>query len=84
MRPLDEVYAAVFIDAIVIKVSDGQVANRPIYADTGVTFAAGGEPKLLIKIHRVHRQRDSPSPADRDSWRLWRRGRLRVSLGPGP
>ncbi len=28
-RPLEEVYAAVFIDAIVVKVRDGQVANRP-------------------------------------------------------
>jgi transposase-like protein len=25
-RPLDEIYAAVFIDAIVVKVRDGQVA----------------------------------------------------------
>ena len=31
-RPLDEVYAAVFIDAIVVKVRDGQVASRPAYA----------------------------------------------------
>src|SRR5215469_872653 len=30
-RPLDEVYAAVFIDAIMVKVRDGQVANRPVY-----------------------------------------------------
>jgi putative transposase len=36
-RPLDSVYAAVFIDAIVVKVRDGQVANRPIYAAIGVT-----------------------------------------------
>ncbi|MDR7277747.1 transposase-like protein [Catenuloplanes atrovinosus] len=36
-RPLDRVYAAVFVDAIVIKVRDGQVANRPIYAAIGVT-----------------------------------------------
>src|SRR3954466_14495574 len=36
-RPLDAMYAAVFIDAIVIKVRDGQVANRPIYAAIGVT-----------------------------------------------
>lgn len=27
--PLDEVYAAVFIDAIVVKIRDGQVANQP-------------------------------------------------------
>ena len=34
-RPLQEVYAAIFIDAIVVKVRDGQVANRPIYAAIG-------------------------------------------------
>ena len=34
---LDEVYVAVFIDAIVVKVRDGQVANRPVYAAIGVT-----------------------------------------------
>jgi transposase-like protein len=37
-RPLDEVYAAVFIDAIVVKVRDGQVANRPVYAGIGVSL----------------------------------------------
>ncbi|WFE44952.1 IS256 family transposase [Verrucosispora sp. WMMD1129] len=37
-RPLDEIYAAVFIDAIVVKVRDGQVANRPFYAAIGVTL----------------------------------------------
>src|SRR6516164_2756131 len=31
-RPLDSVYAAVFVDAIVVKVRDGQVTNRPFYA----------------------------------------------------
>jgi transposase-like protein len=36
-RPLDAVYVAVFIDAIHVKVRDGQVANRPIYAAIGVT-----------------------------------------------
>ena len=44
-RPLDEVYAAVFIDAIVVKVRDGQVANRPVYAAIGVTLA--GEKDVL-------------------------------------
>jgi len=37
-RPLDEVYAAIFIDAIQVKVRDGQVANRPIYAAIGVSL----------------------------------------------
>ena len=36
-RPLDAVYVAVFIDAIVVKVRDGQVASRPVYAAIGVT-----------------------------------------------
>jgi transposase-like protein len=36
-RPLDAVYVAVFIDAIVVKIRDGQVANRPVYAAIGVT-----------------------------------------------
>jgi putative transposase len=40
-RPLDEVYAAVFIDAIVVKVRDGQVTNRPVYAAIGVTLDGG-------------------------------------------
>jgi transposase-like protein len=44
-RPLDEVYAAVFIDAITVKVRDGQVANRPVYAAIGVTLA--GEKDVL-------------------------------------
>ncbi len=34
---LDSVYVAVFIDAIVVKVREGQVANRPVYAAIGVT-----------------------------------------------
>src|SRR5580700_3073301 len=38
-RLLDEIYAAVFIDAIVVKVRDGQVASRPVYAAIGVTLA---------------------------------------------
>ena len=35
-RALEPVYAAVFIDALVVKVRDGQVANRPFYAAIGV------------------------------------------------
>jgi putative transposase len=44
-RPLQGVYAAVFIDAIMVKVRDGQVANRPIYAAIGVSLA--GEKDVL-------------------------------------
>jgi transposase-like protein len=36
-RPLDPIYVAVFIDAIHVKVRDGQVTNRPVYAAIGVT-----------------------------------------------
>ena len=36
-RPLDSVYPVVFIDAIHVKVRDGQVANRPIYIALAVT-----------------------------------------------
>jgi putative transposase len=35
-RPLETVYAAVFIDAIMVKIRDGQVGNRPVYAAIGV------------------------------------------------
>ena len=44
-RPLDSVYVAIFIDAIVVKIRDGQVANRPIYAAIGVTL--DGEKDIL-------------------------------------
>jgi putative transposase len=44
-RPLNEVYAAIFIDAIVVKIRDGQVANRPIYAAIGVSVE--GEKDVL-------------------------------------
>ncbi|WP_100482499.1 IS256 family transposase [Mycobacteroides abscessus] len=36
-RPLDAVYPVVFIDAINVKIRDGNVANRPIYTALGVT-----------------------------------------------
>ncbi len=36
-RPLDRVYPVIFIDAIHVKVRDGQVANRAFYCAIGVT-----------------------------------------------
>src|SRR6266571_1703561 len=36
-RPLDPVYPVIFIDAIQVKIRDGQVANRPVYTVIGVT-----------------------------------------------
>ncbi|MDG2112209.1 MAG: IS256 family transposase [Actinomycetota bacterium] len=44
-RPLDPIYAVVLIDAIVIKVRDAQVANRPVYVAIGVNLA--GERDVL-------------------------------------
>ena len=44
-RPLDQVYPVVFIDAIVVKVRDGQVVNRPFYVAIGVTV--NGERDIL-------------------------------------
>jgi transposase-like protein len=44
-RPLDPVYAVVFIDAIRVKIREGQVANRPVYVALGVT--ADGERDIL-------------------------------------
>jgi putative transposase len=44
-RPLDPVYPVVFIDAIQVKIRDGQVANRPIYVALAVT--ADGDRDIL-------------------------------------
>ncbi|HLI23350.1 MAG TPA: IS256 family transposase [Acidimicrobiales bacterium] len=44
-RPLDRVYPVIFIDAIVVKIREGQVANRPIYLAIGVTV--DGERDIL-------------------------------------
>src|SRR6201989_3526433 len=44
-RPRDPVYAVVFIDAIMVKIREGQVANRPLYLALGVT--ADGERDFL-------------------------------------
>jgi hypothetical protein len=37
VQPLDEVDAVIFIDAIVVRVRHGQVANRPIFPAIGAT-----------------------------------------------
>ena len=37
-RPLEPIYAVVLIDAIVVKVRDTQVANRPVYVAIGVNM----------------------------------------------
>ena len=65
-RPLERVYAAVFIDATVVKVRDGQVANRAFYVAVGVDLegdrdvlgiwaspAAEGRTLLAVGAHRA-------------------------------
>lgn len=44
-RPLDRVYPVMFIDAMVVKIRDGQVTNRPVYTAIGVTV--DGERDIL-------------------------------------
>ena len=44
-RPLDRVYPVLFIDAVVVKIRDGQVTNRPVYSVVGVTV--DGERDIL-------------------------------------
>jgi transposase-like protein len=44
-RPLDAVYPVVFIDAMYVKIREGQVANRPIYVAVAVTV--DGERDIL-------------------------------------
>jgi putative transposase len=70
-RPLEAIYAAVFIDAILVKVRDGQVANRPFYAAIGVSLegerdilglwaGTGGEgAKVWMSVLTVHVSRST-------------------------
>ena len=44
-RPLDRIYPVIFIDAIMVKVRDGQVTNRPVYVAIGVS--CNGERDIL-------------------------------------
>ncbi|MBP1232505.1 transposase-like protein [Arthrobacter sp. PvP102] len=44
-RPLDPIYPVLFVDAVVVKVRDGQVRNTPFYVVVGVTV--NGEREIL-------------------------------------
>jgi putative transposase len=44
-RPLDRVYPVVLIDALMVKIREGQVANRPVYVAVGINLA--GERDVL-------------------------------------
>jgi putative transposase len=52
-RPLDRVYPVIFIDAVHVKIRDGQVANRPVYVAIGVTV--DGERSRLGPVGRPGR-----------------------------
>jgi hypothetical protein len=53
-RPLDAVYPVLLIDAIVLKVRDGQVTNRPVYVAVGITL--DGQRDVLVRpVGRPHR-----------------------------
>lgn len=68
-RPLDVVYPVIFIDAIVVKVRDGAVTNKPFYVVIGVTTR--GERDILgilgrgrrggseVLLERAHRDQES-------------------------
>ena len=74
-RPLDAVYRVMFVDAIFVKIRDGQVANRPIYVaidnleaarrtEPGETFSVAGSTSLRLARSRHlgarHDQRPTP------------------------
>ena len=56
-RPLDPVYPVIFIDAIHVKIRDGQVANRPIYVALAVTVDGHARhPRAVGRRRRRGRQ----------------------------
>jgi transposase-like protein len=65
-RPLDPVYPVIFVDAIHVKIRDGQVANRPTYVALAVTV--DGERDILGGVGRQRRRRRQilAARADRD------------------
>ncbi len=76
-RPLDAVYPVVFIDAIHVKIRDGQVANRPIYVALAVTCEGTRE----VLGSGVPRHRAAMSGV---AGRGTRRRRRRQVLAEGP
>lgn len=46
-RPLDAVYPVLFVDAIYLKVRDGQVTNRPFFVVVGVTVDGRRDGRIL-------------------------------------
>ena len=51
-RPLDPVYPVIFIDALMVKIRDGVVANRPVYLAVGIdTDGVKGGPRDVGRTH---------------------------------
>lgn len=72
-RPLDRVYPVVFVDALVVKVRDGQVRNKPFYIAEGVT--ANGE-------RNIHLIRNTFRFASRHYWKEMGKDLLPVYMAP--
>jgi transposase-like protein len=68
-RPLDAVYVAVFIDAIVVRVRDGQVANRPVCAAVRAWGHFPSEQAALKCLYFVTRSLD-PTGTGRARWTM--------------
>jgi transposase-like protein len=71
-RPLDAVYQVVFIDALMVKIRDGMVANRPVYLAIGVDVD-GGKKVLGMWI----------GPSTGESAKFWLSVQRAVSIGVG-
>ena len=61
-RPLDQLYPVIFIDAIQVKIRDGQVANRPVYASRAQhlplceqAVLVRARPRPPYRLHRIDR-----------------------------
>ena len=78
-RPLEAFYPVIYLDAIVVKVRDGQVRNTPFNVVMGVTTAGerdilgiwagdGGEDGRLCVRDRVHVEVEVHLRRDRAAW----------------
>jgi len=88
---LDPLYPVIFIDAIVVKIRDGSVANRPIYVAMAVTMDGerdvwglwwGREVRGQALVERAHR--DQEPGRERRADRLLRRLERPARVGPPP
>ena len=62
-RPLDAVYPVIFIDALMVKIRDGVVANRPVYLAIGVD-CEGAKQVLGLWVGPTTDRRVGQVPAD--------------------